>query len=532
MSVSMNQDERIKKYMKDVFDPQKPYTFISYSHNQSDVEKVYTLLDELMKKGINFAIDTEYGSKVGNWMRKMNDRLKVPECKCMMSFYSKSYVYSRPSLLEQLIRYSDLVKYYAKERKKTYSEEMKKELVSTKVMPSIVISLFGSKGIKKQIENKDEEQLERIKASKSDWELEVGSPPYEYFYEGLKGYFDNSKPMIEDALYNLGEAEELDCIRTYFINILDKEGENNTNIPEEVTDIVDMLASFGVKEDEVIKQSANALFGMRDVSTEEKSDQELAAPVINPGRGNGKDIDTVVEEPDGIRYRIAGKKYDAVLKVERKNGRESYIVESGSRIAPEWTAWVGNKKKKEITDTQSVDGDYRVIREVEFDTISAVGKFIKGVSTNGSGMLTEKNLISTAVFDTEVIDRLSQPDESFVPVEGARYVVRGKKYDAILRVENHNGQEMYVVEKGSRIAQDWEKYIGRSDMQKIQSENCVGEDLVLTKDTCFSAISTAGKFIKGVSTNGSGMVTEDHRLDAGFNDINTKKTVEGLRSLL
>lgn len=534
MSVSMNPDERMKKYMKEVFDSEKPYTFISYSHNPADVEKVYTLLDELMKRGINFAIDTEYAFQQGSWMDKMNKRLSTKECKCMLSFYSKSYVYSRPSLLEQFLRYSAQVKEDASKRQAAYAEEKKKEMHGGKYLPSIAISLFESKGIKKQIANKDDEQIQRIKAGKSDWEMDLDSKVYKLFKEGLSGYFKENESLVEMWLDRLGDAQNLDYIRECFLDKILKD-EDNANFSTEVDEIEVMLASFGVKEDEVIKQRANALFDMSDGFTGDP---------VKPGNGNDGDKG---KGSGGIRYRIAGKKYDAVLRVETKNERESYIVETGSKIAPEWTAWVGNKKKKEITDTQSVDGDYRVIREVEFDAISAVGKFIMGMSTSGSKMLTKKNLISTAVVDTGAMKNLPQPDEQegkgapdepkepdgpVVPAEGARYVIRGKKYDAILRVENRNGQEMYVVEKGSRIAQDWEKYIGKSDMQKIQSENCVGEDSVLKKDTCFSAISAAGKFIKGVSTDGNGMVTEDHRLDDGFNDINTKKTVEGLGSLL
>lgn len=280
----MNQEERMKKYMEDVFDSKKPYAFISYSHDQADVEKVYTLLDELMKRGINFAIDTEYASKVGNWMNKMNHRLSSSECKCMLSFYSKSYVYSRPSLLEQLLRYSEQVtsSTTVKERKKTYSEEMKKELTLTNMMPSIVISLFGSKGIKKQIENKDEEQLEKIRKSKSDWELEPGSDIYNYFLVGLSGYF-TSPITVKDAMYNLGAADKLDFIRKYFADILEKENQNNTNLHTEVKEIAAMLASFGVVEDADIKQKASVLFDMTGPATESfVTPEPVIAPPVTP----------------------------------------------------------------------------------------------------------------------------------------------------------------------------------------------------------------------------------------------------------
>lgn len=280
MSTIEEKQERITRYMESVFNEKKPYAFISYSHEAEDKEKVYSLLEKLMKKGINFAIDTEYPGLDGSWIDGMFKRVKHKNCKSMLSFFSKTYMYSRPSLLEQFMRYAPVVQ----------------QAHEDSVFSCIYISLFGmNRDIKTFLQARDEKTPQEIKNRKvaslkrklleaeieleeeeyllqvtNDYRIEPSSDLYKHLTSGLRAYVTDEL-MFEDYLKRLGDIEDIKFIREMFYHIAKRENKlNNVNLFTEEDNILAMLKQNGVLEDAEIKEKALKLF---------EEDKTAAVPV-------------------------------------------------------------------------------------------------------------------------------------------------------------------------------------------------------------------------------------------------------------
>lgn len=169
----MTKKEILTKYVKEVFNAKKPYVFISYSHSPEDVDKVYTLLMELMKYGINFVLDVEYGYKGGSWVNMMTDRIATRNCKLMLACYSDNYVYSRPSLIEQFYRFSD-----------NTVEAISDELQPLKSLP---IGMLKSYAFNDKIVDTIRARINRP-AEEDDFDFSLSTNEAKCLDEGLCGY--------------------------------------------------------------------------------------------------------------------------------------------------------------------------------------------------------------------------------------------------------------------------------------------------------------------------------------------------------
>ncbi len=77
------------------FREKEKYIFVSYS--SLDWEKVYPIVIDLQKKGINVWIDNELRSEIGNlWYEKVYRTLRSPRCKGVMYFMSENSIGSVP----------------------------------------------------------------------------------------------------------------------------------------------------------------------------------------------------------------------------------------------------------------------------------------------------------------------------------------------------------------------------------------------------------------------------------------------------
>ena len=254
----MNEKSILKQYVEKIFDAKKPYAFISYSHAEDDMKNVYPFLIKLMKQGINFVLDVEYNYKSGSWVPHMESRIKNSNCKCMISCYSKKYVYSRPSLIEQFYRYS-LEVYINHEQN---------------ILPSLPIGMMRFDGdpgtidgIRKRIETPVEQDL--FEYILSDYEKES-------LEKGVEGYKDirtdklvglNGKIFEKyyEAVLKQGKDvtnDELDKIRAMFVEYIIKIDPNidNGNNYNEISAIIKMLEDdYKIIPDEDIKIQANQL---------------------------------------------------------------------------------------------------------------------------------------------------------------------------------------------------------------------------------------------------------------------------------
>ncbi|MBQ9141690.1 MAG: DUF4357 domain-containing protein, partial [Lachnospiraceae bacterium] len=88
----------------------------------------------------------------------------------------------------------------------------------------------------------------------------------------------------------------------------------------------------------------------------------------------------------------------------------------------------------------------------------------------------------------------------------SRYHYKGGKYDAVVRVELNNGNEIYIVEASSQVAPSWTDWVGVKKREEIVTGQYVASNNVVIKEVAFDSVSTAAKFITGTSTNGGGML--------------------------
>ena len=94
----MNVNE-LRSMIKPV-DETKPYVFVSYS--KQDDEKVYQLIIELQKRGVNLWIDTNElkGTAGTSWQEKAFTAMRSRNCKKILFFMSKNSFFSIPVLAE------------------------------------------------------------------------------------------------------------------------------------------------------------------------------------------------------------------------------------------------------------------------------------------------------------------------------------------------------------------------------------------------------------------------------------------------
>lgn len=271
----MDYEKILKSYVDKIFDEKKSYTFISYSHAEEDKEKVYPFLIKLMENGINFVLDVEYSKKNGSWTTPMSKRLRNKKCKCMLTFGSKTYIYSRPCLIEQLYRHDSNVK------GSNYHEQLKLILVSLLpiVEMSTIIKSENSticKAIKGKYENK-------IAASYHDWgsktetekdnilddNYKLSDAEKQYLKNGLSGYYDNTN----DAEYAIKELQKFDeCsiekIREYMQLVFEKDrvldNLNTIDKEDDIKDIINMLKDSGLEIDNIQKEKSKELISKYD----------------------------------------------------------------------------------------------------------------------------------------------------------------------------------------------------------------------------------------------------------------------------
>lgn len=106
-TVSVKRYERMEKGMTvdelrqkiKACDTEKPYIFVSYK--RADADKVYPLVIELQKQGVNVWIDKEMKASVGkDWQKPAFDAMYECECRAILLFVSENSLSSAPVLAE------------------------------------------------------------------------------------------------------------------------------------------------------------------------------------------------------------------------------------------------------------------------------------------------------------------------------------------------------------------------------------------------------------------------------------------------
>ena len=113
---------------------EEPYIFVSYK--RADEDKVYPLVVELQKRGVNLWIDKEMKASVGkDWQKPAFDAIYECECHAILLFVSENALSSAPILAELL---------YSKENKVCNSHDGKLKIYSYDLNGVIADKRYGS----------------------------------------------------------------------------------------------------------------------------------------------------------------------------------------------------------------------------------------------------------------------------------------------------------------------------------------------------------------------------------------------------
>ena len=140
-------------------DDKKPYIFISYK--RSDAIKVYEIVLELQKAGVNLWIDKEIRKHIGkSWQDPAFDAISKPRCKGILFFVSKSALCSPPIFAELSYSKDRMVKMAHRNKElpilsydldnlieehcsfDNYIQDVGDELFDNKIDPNVLITMF------------------------------------------------------------------------------------------------------------------------------------------------------------------------------------------------------------------------------------------------------------------------------------------------------------------------------------------------------------------------------------------------------
>lgn len=233
----------------------RPYAFISYSHAIKDMDQIYPFLKELFERGYSVVLDTEYAEMNDSWVNGMTKRVYHKNCKLMLTFSSESYLYSRPSLIEQYSRYS-------KECRNYHNGD---------VIPTILVDTADDMSLKyMETPNSSMIDITKTKNSKDRYALRENSESAECLRSGLLGFYsdgdDNtmSQRIINREYEALQKYEDVDEIRRQMRFVLQSE-ENYDHIcnikgKDVIEKVVNQLENFGIFEDIDIQNKAHTHF--------------------------------------------------------------------------------------------------------------------------------------------------------------------------------------------------------------------------------------------------------------------------------
>ncbi len=255
----------------------KPFAFISYSHATEDVEKIYSFLKKLFEAGYLLVLDTEYAEMNDSWVNGMTKRVYNKNCKLMLTFTSKSYMYSRPSLIEHYCRYSE-------QCRKSHGGE---------VVPYMLVDTTNDTE-QAYRSMPDESMISRTQAknTKERYTLRENSESAECLRKGLQGFYSlESDTMMSQRIINreyeaLQKYENVDEIRRQMRFVLQVEDTENYSCSidddAEIEKVMDKLASYGIEADEAVKEKAEKHFKEWGVEIYQYKDDATKRIQYNP----------------------------------------------------------------------------------------------------------------------------------------------------------------------------------------------------------------------------------------------------------
>lgn len=564
MGMTLDKKEQLlNRYMKDVFSDKKPYAFISYSHAKEDREKVYSLLIKLMDEGINFAIDVTFPDEKGDWIPIMYKGVKNKKCKCMLSFYSKTYMYSRPSLLEQYTRYATDIK----QDHDGYVQSVNISLFEGgEIAPFLKASCQDAK--EKIIKDAKDKVKEKFKAAgyticdeevldavMQQYKLEQGNMR-DYFDTGIRGFCNEDSVRVRERLNGLGNKVDteddiktvLENIQKGFLEIGQKENAfDNVNGLEKTEKIISQLKACGIDKDSEIKKKVRGIIeelqplpvdnvGINPVQeniSEDVVQKKIETEIIEEFteeqiKQTTETSSTLKTEPTtvntGTLWKYTGKGADALLEWEGGDSK-ACVVKKGSRVAQESDKFVtsapGAAELKRELKTKGIIINNVFQEDYAFNKVSTMINLLYGGSVNMRGQIKDNKLYcvegsvsmpATELETTEVKMAVGKSEEVTADLRHGdvsesspavwKYI--GKGADA--EVEwNGIGSKACIVRKGSRAAKESDKFAtsaaGAAKLkQELEAKGIILNDVFQT-DYAYDKVSTMINLLYGGSVD-------------------------------
>lgn len=125
--------EQWEACLRDGWNPKENYVFISYASR--DWPRVYPIVLELRKRGINVYIDTELKeNQSSGWLDNVKKSIINLRCRGIITFLSIHYLRSYACLIEQLINYSNALKKKLGRRLPVFFYSLQKEMEKVQTM--------------------------------------------------------------------------------------------------------------------------------------------------------------------------------------------------------------------------------------------------------------------------------------------------------------------------------------------------------------------------------------------------------------
>lgn len=328
---------------------EKPYAFISYSHAIEDVEQIYPFLKELFERGYVLVLDTEYAEMNDSWVNGMTKRVYHENCKQMLTFSSESYMYSRPSLIEQYCRYSEVCRSYH----------------NGDFLPCILVDTTNDMSFE-YMKKPNQTMINRTQAKnpKERYTLRENSESAECLRRGLFGFYsnggDNSMAyrIINCEYEALQKYENVDAIRRQMRFVL--QGENSYNhicsikANDAVEKVIEQLENSGISADIEIKEMARTHF--REWGSEiyeyMHDGQMIARMKYNPKERMFQLIQENDDTPIGEKTQDILELTKCVLGTDAVNNNpEEY--------------WISIEDKKSLRNKHGYFSDYELTEEQE-----------------------------------------------------------------------------------------------------------------------------------------------------------------------